>query len=254
MSETQTTTTEQTQTPNPNPDVVSLTKAELEALINGRVGQAVAQTEKKYKGQPIPPEIQKELDDARAFKAELDRKELERKGEYAKALDAQAKAIADKYEPEIKARDEKIAKREERLRKEVVTNQLLAAASNGNAVNAEQVVALLSSQVRLSDEFEPQVVDGNGNPRFVGDKPMTAAQLVEDFLRSNPHFVKANGQPGKASGGKHKADAGGDLTPLAAKEAEVAKYADEVQRTGSPDAVAKHMRATRELKALKAAS
>jgi hypothetical protein len=249
MSETTETTTTTTETA---PEKISLTQAELDSLISGRVGQAIAQTEKKYKGQPIPPEIQKELDDARAFKAEQERKKHEEKGEYQKALDAQAKALREQYDPEIKARDEKIAKREERLRKEVVTNQLLSAASNGNAVNAEQVVALLASQVRLGEEFEPQVVDGAGNPRFVGDKAMTPAQLVEDFLRNNPHFVKASGKAGGSTGGAHKSGAGNDLSPIAAKEKEVADLAERVL-SGSLDAVAKHNKAVQELKKLRTA-
>lgn len=251
MSEQTTQTTAQTTEPPKTytADEVNALLADKEKGLNGRIAAAVDQALKKQ-----PAKVPDDYETLKAFRLEVETKEAERKGEYQKALDAQAKALAEKYEPEIKARDEKIAKREERLRKEVVTNQLLAAAATGNAVNAEQVVALLAAQVRLSEEFEPQVVDGNGNPRFVGDKPMSPAQLVDDFLKSNPHFVKAHGKGGRSEGGLNKSNAANDAAPIAAKEAEIAALAEQVQRTGSIDAVAKHARAVKELKALKAAS
>jgi hypothetical protein len=253
MSET-TTTTEQTTTTQP--EVLKMTQAELDALVAGRVGQAVAQTEKKYKGQPIAPEIQKELDDARAFKAELERKELERKGEYDKALAAQAKALEEKWKPELAARDEKIQKREARLHTEVVLNRIVTAAADGNAIAPTQVAALLKSYVKLNDDFEPQVVDDTGNPRFAPDgKPLTPTQLVEEFLRANPHFVKASGgKQGGAQGGATTKGAA-DVGVIAEKEKEVAALEEEARRnTGNLGLLVKHSRAVKELAELKSKS
>lgn len=242
--------------PPPAPETVSMTRAELDALINGRVGQAVAQTEKKYKGQAIPAEIQAELDAARTSKAEQERKELERKGEYQKALDAQAKALEDKYKPEAEKLRETISKRDERLRKEIVTNGLLSAAATGNAISPDEVVALLGSRVRLNDDFVPEVIDDAGNPRFGSDgQPMTPAQLVEEFLRARPYFVKASG--GKAGGatGGATTKGSGDVGVIAEKEKEVAELADQAARnTSNLGLLVKHSRAVKELAELKSKS
>jgi hypothetical protein len=251
MSETTTSTTETTTTAPP-PDSVTMTKAELDALINGRVGQAVALAEKKRT--TVPAETLKELDDLRAFRQEQERKKLEEKGEYQKALDAQAKAIAEKYEPELKQHKDTIAKRDERLRREIVTNGLLSAAASGNAISPDEVVALLGPQVKLNEEFEPQVLDAQGNPRFAPDgKPMTPAQLVDEFLRTRPYFVKASGGKSAGAGGGSTTKGEGVPTAVSEKEKEVAELAKEASRnTSNLGALARHARAVKELAELKA--
>jgi chromosome segregation ATPase len=252
MGETQTTeqTTQQTtQQTTAAPEKLAMTQAELDALIAGRVGQALAQADKKRAN--VPAEAVKELEELRAEKAERARQELERKGEYQKALDAQREAIESKHAAERKTFEEASTKLSQRVHKEVVVNSLLGAAAAGNAVAPEQVVALLQSQVKLNEEFEPQVIDANGNPRFAQDgKPMTPAQLVDDFLKGNPHFVKANARTGDAKGGQHS-KGGGDVSPITALEAQIDELAAKVL-TGSIDAVAKHNKAVQELKKLKA--
>lgn len=73
-----------------------------------------------------------------------------------------------------------------------VDGSLLTAASSRRAINAQQVSELLRNQVRLGDTGEAEVVDSNGNVRYTDDgTTMTVDQLVEDFLKSNPHFVSA---------------------------------------------------------------
>jgi hypothetical protein len=251
MSETQTTeqTTQQTTQQTTAPEKLAMTQAELDALIAGRVGQALAQADKKRAN--VPAEAVRELEELRAEKAERARAELERKGEYQKALDAQREAIESKHAAERKTFEESSTKLTQRVHKEVVVNSLLGAAAAGNAVAPEQVVALLQSQVKLNDEFEPQVVDANGNPRFATDgKPMTPAQLVDDFLKGNPHFVKANAKSGDSKGGQHS-KGGGDVSPVQALEQQIEALAAQVL-TGSIDAVAKHNKAVQELKRIKA--
>jgi hypothetical protein len=253
MSDTTTSTTETTTTAPPPPaDVVTMTKAELDALINGRVGQAVALAEKKRT--TVPAETIKELDELRGFKAEQERKKLEEKGEYQKALDAQAKAIAEKYEPELAKHKDTIAKRDERLRREIVTNGLLSAAATGNAISPDEVVALLGPQVKLNDDFEPQVLDAQGNPRFAPDgQPMTPAQLVEEFLRTRPYFVKASGGKSAGAGGGPTTKGAGTPTAVSEKEKEVAELAELARRnTSDLGLLAKHARASKELAELKA--
>ena len=69
---------------------------------------------------------------------------------------------------------------------------LLSAAAQYRAVNAEQVKALLSQNVRLNAEGEVEVVDNVGAVRY-NDKgeAIGVSDLVKEFLDANPHFVAA---------------------------------------------------------------
>jgi hypothetical protein len=60
-------------------------------------------------------------------------------------------------------------------------------------VNAEQVKALLGSNVRLNDVGEVEVVDSKGSVRYTDKgEPLAVEDLVREFLDSNPHFRTAN--------------------------------------------------------------
>ena len=69
---------------------------------------------------------------------------------------------------------------------------ILSAAAKYNAVNADQVKALLSNQVRMNADGDVEVVDSKGSVRY-NDKgePIGVEDLVREFLDSNPHFVSA---------------------------------------------------------------
>jgi hypothetical protein len=59
-------------------------------------------------------------------------------------------------------------------------------------VNPEQVVQLIRSQVRLGKNGKAEVVDAEGSVRY-DDKGETVSvdNLVQEFLKQNPHFVQA---------------------------------------------------------------
>jgi len=71
-----------------------------------------------------------------------------------------------------------------------INTPLLSAAAQFRAVNAEQVKALLSNQVRLNPDGEVEVIDAKGAVRY-NDKGehLGVNDLVREFLDSNPHFV-----------------------------------------------------------------
>jgi hypothetical protein len=74
-----------------------------------------------------------------------------------------------------------------------VNTPLLSAAAKYNAVNAEQVKALLSSNVRLNDSGEVEVVDATGSVRYTDSgESLGVDDLVKEFLDTNPHFKVAN--------------------------------------------------------------
>ena len=124
-------------------------------------------------------------DELRNIKSEYERRQQEhqlKKGEFEKILQEKA----EKFNAEIQKRDSII--------KDYKVNMpLLSAAAKFNAVNAEQVKALLASNVRLNPDGEVEVVDEKGSVRY-SDKgePVGVDDLVRGFLDSNPHFKMAS--------------------------------------------------------------
>jgi hypothetical protein len=232
------------------PKTLTITEEEFENRINGRVAQALKKAEKD-RGQAMTDEERAELETARKEREENKRRSLEEKGKYQEALKQQEESIRKTFEPELKNRDEKIDTISKRLRGEIVTNKLLAAASAGNAYNAEQAVRLTEPYVTLDDDFEPIVVDDKGKQRFVGANPMTPSQLMEEFLKANPHLVKApvGANGGGAGGGAHLSGAG-NLSEQQRLEAEVAELAKKYKETRSPDVQTLHRKKSAELKKL----
>ena len=124
-------------------------------------------------------------DELRNIKSEYEKKqeaEQIKRGEFERTL--QEKAA--KWEAEISKRDSVI--------KEYKVNvPLLSAAAKYNAVNADQVKALLSNNVRLNDAGDVEVVDTKGSVRYTDKGELLAVEdLVREFLDSNPHFKVAN--------------------------------------------------------------
>ena len=122
-------------------------------------------------------------DELRALREEAQKRQTEqqiKRGEFEKTL----QELAAKKDAEIQRRDGIIKEYK-------VNTPLLSAAAQFKAVNAEQVKALLSNQVRLNEEGDVEVVDNSGAVRYKdsGDA-MGVEDLVQEFLLSNPHFVQ----------------------------------------------------------------
>jgi len=90
-------------------------------------------------------------------------------------------------------KDSEISKRDSIIQEYKVNVPILSAAAKHNAVNAEQVKALLSNQVRMNNDGDVEVIDGKGSVRY-NDKgePIGVDDLVREFLDSNPHFKLAS--------------------------------------------------------------
>jgi len=121
-------------------------------------------------------------DELRSIKSDWEQKQQEqqiKRGEFEKTL----QELAAKKDSEIQKRDSVIKEYK-------INTPLLSAAAQFRAVNAEQVKALLSNQVRLSQDGDVEVVDDKGSIRY-NDKgePWSVNDLVKTFLDSNPHFV-----------------------------------------------------------------
>ena len=124
-------------------------------------------------------------DELRALRQEAERKsqaEAIKRGEFEKTL----QELAAK-------KDAEISKRDSVIKEYKVNTPLLSAAAKYNAVNAEQVKALLGTNVRLNDGGDVEVVDAKGSVRYTDKgEPLGVDDLVREFLDSNPHFKLAN--------------------------------------------------------------
>jgi hypothetical protein len=109
-------------------------------------------------------------------------------------------------------KDQEIQKRDSIIKDYKVNMPLLSAAANFNAVNAEQVKALLTQNVRLNNDGEVEVVDEKGSVRYNdAGEPLGVDDLVRGFLDLNPHFRTAspsttNTKSNVSAGSKQKLD------------------------------------------------
>jgi hypothetical protein len=122
-------------------------------------------------------------DELRQLKVEAESKrqaEQLKRGEFEKTL----QELAAKKDAEIQKRDSVIKEYK-------VNTPLLSAAAEFRAVNAEQVKALLSHNVRLNQDGEVEVVDPKGSVRYNdAGEALGVRDLVKEFLDTNPHFVQ----------------------------------------------------------------
>jgi len=102
-----------------------------------------------------------------------------KRGEFEKTL----QELAAKKDSEIQQRDSIIKEYK-------INTPLLNSAAKLRSVNPEQVKSLLVSSVRLNESGDVEVVDNEGNVRYNDDgKAVDVEQLVDSFLKENPHFV-----------------------------------------------------------------
>ena len=101
------------------------------------------------------------------------------------------------FEQILKSQSEKSKEQIDKLTSELafikVDGSLLNAASTKKAINPEQVVRLVREQVKMSDTGQVEVIDPkSGQTRYTDTgESMTVDGLVEEFLKTNPHFVQA---------------------------------------------------------------
>lgn len=121
-------------------------------------------------------------------------RQLKQQAEAKKLEDAKKRGEFDNLMKDLAAKkDAEIAKRDAVIKEYKVNTPLLSAAAKYNAVNAEQVKALLSTNVRLNDSGDVEVIDSKGTVRYTDSgNPVDVDYLVKEFLDSNTHFKLAN--------------------------------------------------------------
>ena len=118
-----------------------------------------------------------------AVKTQKDAEEKQRiqKGEFEEILKTRTQEFnKEKQNLESQLRDIKINK------------SLLSSASKNKAINPDQVVELLKTNIQLNESGNVEILDKNGIARYnkVGEL-LTTDELVQEFLTQNPHFVSA---------------------------------------------------------------
>jgi hypothetical protein len=123
-------------------------------------------------------------EELRALKEQFESNRYEEqkgKGDFENIL----KELAQKKDAEIARRDQIIAQYR-------VESPLVETAAKYRAVAPDQVKALLRNQIKLTQDGEVEIVDGNGTARYKDNgEPMGVEDLVKSFLDANPHFVAA---------------------------------------------------------------
>ena len=154
----------------------SFTQEQLDKIIEDRLAKQRRALEKRYAGVDVEryrkltaAEEQQQLEDAKA------------KGEFEKIL-----------KDTVGKKDSTIEQLRSELHSVKINGAVLSSANKQGAINAQQVSALLSNQIKLGDDGNVEIVDTNGKPRYneKGD-PMDVDTLVGQFLESNPHFKAA---------------------------------------------------------------
>ena len=215
-------------------------------IIAGRINEARTQWQNENGGQPLTAQERQRLKDLEAEETKRTQKALEEKGEYERVLKSKDEA----FEGERKGFGEKITKLTDRLRNVTITNKLLEAAKD--SVNPRQLAKLLSDRVRLTDDYDVEVLDENGHRALKAGQPLTVDELVTQYLDENPHLRKpagtgGSGSPGGQSTGSESAGAGSEqnaeLAALQKAMEDAAKEAKEHPSAAAATAAHKAKRA-----------
>jgi len=100
------------------------------------------------------------------------------------------------FEEILKTRTQEFNKEKENLESQLrdikINKSLLSSASRNKAINPDQVVELLKTNIQLNESGNVEILDKNGIARYskLGEL-LTTDELVQEFLTQNPHFVSA---------------------------------------------------------------
>ena len=194
-----------------------LSQDDVNRIVAERVAREKAKFEKKYSN--VDLDLYNEL----VEKQEKARQEeLKKRGEFEELLKTQAEKF-----------NGKIQQYESELTSIKVDGTLLNEASAQRAVNPQQVVALLKSNLRLNEAGGVDVIDAKGQVRYDDNgNPLKVSSLVNEFLSVNPHFVQA-GPNGSGTGqgvGKQNPVVDNDVTKLNMENPEHRKRYAEIMR------------------------
>jgi hypothetical protein len=149
-----------------------------------------------------------DIEEAKKLLQEKKDKELEiakQRGEFDKVL-----------KETVSKKDSQILSLESELKRIRIDETLVNVASGLKAVKPAEVKQLLRNNVRLNDQGSVEVINEDGTPRYSEKgEPMSVNDLVNEYLKNNPHHVMAtqsgSGSQSKIGGASPKQLKIGDL-------------------------------------------
>jgi hypothetical protein len=161
----------------------TFTQEDLDKIVKDRLDRERKRVQKQYEG--VDVDKYREMMEAE----EQTRLEQQKaRGEFEKVL-----------QETVAKKDANIQQLQNELHSIKVDGNLLNAASSQGAINPQQVVSLLKSNIRLGADGEVEVLDNDGSVRFTeAGTAMSVNDLVDEFMSQNPHF-KSAGPSGSGS-------------------------------------------------------
>ena len=138
--------------------------------------------------------------------------------------EAKSKAEVEKVMQErLSEKESELNRYKEQIKKEKVDNSILSIANKEKSINAQQVVALLKSEVQYNDDGRIEIVDNNSNVRYNAQgELLTIQDRVKEFLDANPHF-----RQGSLSGSGSQSSIGGNtVKPFNLQDLDLTKPED----------------------------
>jgi len=113
-----------------------------------------------------------------------------------KDLEEKQRIQKGEFEEILKTRTQEFNKEKSNLESQLkdikINKSLLSSASRNKAINPDQVVELLKSDIKLNEAGNVEILDKSGLARYnkMGEL-LSTDELVQEFLTQNPHFVSA---------------------------------------------------------------
>jgi len=153
-----------------------------------------------------------DLEKAKKALADADKAEQERlktQGDW----ESREKQITEKYQAEIKTREDRLAQQQRSIEKHLVEAQAVAAIAAAKGV-PELLLPHVKASIKVFEEngeFVAKVVDAQGNPRIADVKgtPLSIAGLVEE-MKGNQIFGRAFEGTGAGGSGAQPNTSGGN--------------------------------------------
>ena len=196
-------TTEEKKEEVTQPNPITFNQEQLDRIVKQRLEAEKRKHEKQLE------EVKKQEENALK---EKEIKEAKSKSELEKLM-----------QQRISEKDTEILKYKTEIKKERIDNSVLSVASKMNAINPQQVVDLLKTDIKLNDDNRIEILDNNKNIRYNSKgELLTIEEKVKEFLDANPHFSQGS----KSGSGSQSSIEGKTVKPFKISDLDMSKAED----------------------------